>query len=178
MGWSLWPNRRTLWRSHDGPHVLLSPSLANLTNKMNKHYFLSLALILLFICAPPVSQAQQPLEVNGATQYKLSSDETLVEALELRAGEKHDLVVPSDKEIMVGFNTNLSDEYVSKNIQDSIKKHTHLLPTITQKETGMSCGSTIGCAQAFTPKDGKISLIVSNPLDCSVKLLIYTQVIK
>jgi len=123
----------------------------------------------------PLSNGQQTSLGSQSPQFKLSSDEVLVERMELKPKEKQTLVIPSDKPIRVGFKTNLKNDFIADQIQKSIKNNIHgMMPKIRQDGTGQGVGSLISCSSFFNPQDGKISLTVSNALDCSVQLLIYT----
>ena len=129
---------------------------------------LTLAVMTALLSPTRICRAGGPDE---APQFVIQQGETKVAELSLKPGEKKPIVIVTDKALMVGLKTDLGMQVVNGYIKSGQKA----APMITDSDDATWVGSLIGAGENFSPKNGEISLVASNPLDRPVRLLVYTE---
>ncbi len=109
----------------------------------------------------------------GATWYHLEAGDTYYSDFSLKPGETKDIDIPSSKELVVGFLTDLtSDQF------DQIKKTKGAgkpWPGFTERTTKMFLSSAFGGAWEYDPSNGIIKLTAENRTPYPLKFVIYTS---
>jgi hypothetical protein len=139
-------------------------------------------MILLFISS--WGFANEIVQESGAW-YKLFNNEEYVADFTLIGGASKSVTIYSNKEIMVGFRSNVDpkifEAYVLQNMQTPVeedKAPLELTTPIEQDAEGQTSASSYGFGggTTFEPVNGKIVLLMINHSKETYKLLIYKKI--
>ena len=136
-------------------------------------------LVVLILGAIVYSRGNETIKTNTSlnavkttTWYQLFPNQKYVSDFTLKAGGSKALQIKSEKDLMVCFNSDVTEEQIAKysSRTPSSKKYPIMM---TQIGADTACSSLIGSGIHFKPIDGEIQLMVTNRSTESFRIVIF-----